>query len=95
MKQSELRPIGAKQLASHPLGLYRHNVQRDMPSLIAMMCAAQPIEHLASFRAMPNILMLRPGDGTETAGAYKVPHLRSVEAKGGLRMHVTQLQVVA
>jgi len=32
----------------------------------------QPIEHLASFRAMPNILMLRPGDGTETAGAYKV-----------------------
>ncbi len=32
----------------------------------------QPIEHLASFRAMPNILMLRPGDGKETAGAYKV-----------------------
>ncbi len=38
----------------------------------------QPIEHLASFRAMPNILMLRPGDGIETAGAYKVmsPSLR-------------------
>ncbi|RVW90627.1 Transketolase, chloroplastic [Vitis vinifera] len=32
----------------------------------------QPIEHLASFRAMPNILMLRPADGNETAGAYKV-----------------------
>lgn len=32
----------------------------------------QPIEHLASFRAMPNILMLRPGDGNETAGAYQV-----------------------
>ncbi|XP_042515018.1 transketolase, chloroplastic-like [Macadamia integrifolia] len=32
----------------------------------------QPIEHLSSFRAMPNILMLRPADGTETAGAYKV-----------------------
>ena len=31
----------------------------------------QPVEHLASFRAMPNILMLRPGDGNETAGAYK------------------------
>ena len=31
----------------------------------------QPIEHLASFRAMPNILMLRPGDGIETSGAYK------------------------
>ncbi|GKV12908.1 hypothetical protein SLEP1_g23993 [Rubroshorea leprosula] len=32
----------------------------------------QPIEHLASFRAMPNILMLRPADGNETVGAYKV-----------------------
>lgn len=32
----------------------------------------QPIEHLASFRAMPNVLMLRPADGKETAGAYKV-----------------------
>ncbi|KAK9861382.1 hypothetical protein WJX84_000637 [Apatococcus fuscideae] len=32
----------------------------------------QPIEHLASLRAMPNILMMRPGDGNETAGAYKV-----------------------
>ena len=31
----------------------------------------QPVEHLASFRAMPNILMLRPGDGNETAGAYQ------------------------
>ncbi|KAH7299835.1 hypothetical protein KP509_24G032100 [Ceratopteris richardii] len=32
----------------------------------------QPVEHLASFRAMPNILMLRPADGNETAGSYKV-----------------------
>ncbi|TKY45658.1 Transketolase [Spatholobus suberectus] len=32
----------------------------------------QPVEHLASFRAMPNILMLRPADGNETAGAYKI-----------------------
>ncbi|KAL9275097.1 Transketolase-2, chloroplastic-like protein [Drosera capensis] len=32
----------------------------------------QPIEHLASLRAMPNILMIRPADGTETAGAYRV-----------------------
>merc|ERR1711988_1265054 len=32
----------------------------------------QPIEHLASFRAMPNMLMVRPGDGNETAGAYRV-----------------------
>lgn len=32
----------------------------------------QPVEHLASFRAMPHILMMRPGDGIETAGCYKV-----------------------
>ena len=32
----------------------------------------QPVEHLASFRCMPNILMMRPGDGNETAGAYLV-----------------------
>ena len=32
----------------------------------------QPIEHLASFRAMPNMLTMRPGDGNETAGAYYV-----------------------
>jgi transketolase len=32
----------------------------------------QPVEHLASFRAMPNMLMMRPGDGNETAGAYAV-----------------------
>ncbi|KAI7731171.1 hypothetical protein M8C21_012224 [Ambrosia artemisiifolia] len=32
----------------------------------------QPIEQLASFRAMPNILMFHPADGNETAGAYKV-----------------------
>ncbi|GJQ11821.1 hypothetical protein GpartN1_g3612.t1 [Galdieria partita] len=30
----------------------------------------QPIEHLASFRAMPNVYMLRPADVTETAAAY-------------------------
>lgn len=35
----------------------------------------QPVEHLASFRAMPNILMMRPGDGNETAGCYKVTAL--------------------
>merc|ERR1739848_799671 len=32
----------------------------------------QPIEHLASFRVMPNMLMMRPGDGNETAGAYRI-----------------------
>jgi transketolase len=32
----------------------------------------QPIEQLASFRAMPNMLILRPGDANEVVEAYKV-----------------------
>jgi len=32
----------------------------------------QPIEHLSSFRAMPDMLTFRPAGGNETAGAYKV-----------------------
>lgn len=36
----------------------------------------QPIEHLASFRAMPNIHVIRPADVRETAAAY-IAALRS------------------
>jgi len=32
----------------------------------------QPIETIPSLRAMPNMLVFRPGDGNETSGAYKV-----------------------
>ncbi|KAM0861853.1 hypothetical protein ACQ4PT_045634 [Festuca glaucescens] len=32
----------------------------------------QPVEQLFSLRAMPNILVLRPADGTETSGAYRL-----------------------
>merc|ERR1712216_479031 len=32
----------------------------------------QPIEHLASFRAMPGMDMARPADGNETAAMYKM-----------------------
>ena len=32
----------------------------------------QPVETLASLRAIPNLLVMRPADGTETSGAYKV-----------------------
>jgi transketolase len=39
----------------------------------------QPIEHLVSFRAMPNMLTIRPCGGNETAGAYKA----AVENTGG------------
>jgi transketolase len=30
----------------------------------------EPIEHIASFRCMPNVSILRPGDATETAAAW-------------------------
>lgn len=32
----------------------------------------QPIETLASLRAIPNLLVFRPADGNETSGSYKV-----------------------
>lgn len=37
----------------------------------------QPVEHLAMLRAMPNMLVIRPCDGNETSGAYKVALTRS------------------
>jgi transketolase len=32
----------------------------------------QPVEHVASLRAIPNLTVIRPADGNETSGAYKV-----------------------
>tara|TARA_Y100001968_G_scaffold226184_1_gene208967 strand:+ start:5897 stop:7855 length:1959 start_codon:yes stop_codon:yes gene_type:complete len=32
----------------------------------------QPVETIPSLRAMPNMLVFRPGDGNETSGAYKI-----------------------
>lgn len=32
----------------------------------------QPVETVASLRAIPNLLVMRPADGNETSGAYKV-----------------------
>ena len=32
----------------------------------------QPVEHLASFRAMPGLTVIRPGDANETAQAWRV-----------------------
>jgi transketolase len=39
----------------------------------------QPVEHLASFRAMPNMCVIRPADANETAYAWRAAMLR----KGG------------
>ncbi|NEO28621.1 MAG: transketolase, partial [Kamptonema sp. SIO4C4] len=44
----------------------------------------QPIEQLASLRAIPDLVVLRPADGNETSGAYKVAVER---AKGIGRKH--------
>jgi transketolase len=32
----------------------------------------QPVETIASLRAIPNLLVIRPADGNETSGAYKI-----------------------
>ena len=32
----------------------------------------QPVEHLAALRAIPNLVVLRPGDGNETSAAWKL-----------------------
>jgi len=37
----------------------------------------QPVEHLPSLRAMPNLLMLRPADAAETAEAWRLALLHS------------------
>ncbi len=37
----------------------------------------QPIETIASLRAIPNLTVIRPADGNETSGAYKVAIERS------------------
>lgn len=32
----------------------------------------QPVEHIASLRLIPNLIVIRPADGNETSGAYKI-----------------------
>ncbi|WP_392531286.1 transketolase [Nostoc sp. C117] len=39
----------------------------------------QPIETLASLRAIPNLTVIRPADGNETSGAYKIAIERAKE----------------
>lgn len=36
----------------------------------------QPIEHIATFRVMPNLCLIRPGDANETAYAWRAAMLR-------------------
>ena len=61
MRMSALSEVGVLYVMTHDsIGL-----GEDGPT-------HQPVEHLASFRAMPNLLTMRPCDGNETAGCYKV-----------------------
>ncbi len=36
------------------------------------MADAQPVEHLAALRAIPNLQVLRPGDAIETAECWEI-----------------------
>jgi transketolase len=46
----------------------------------------QPIEHLASLRAMPNLRLIRPADANETAVAWQV----AIESKGTTGLVLTR-----
>jgi transketolase len=49
----------------------------------------QPIEHLASLRAMPGLSLIRPADGNETAQAWRL----AVEADGPVGLVLTRQNV--
>ncbi len=51
----------------------------------------QPIEHLASFRAMPGVVVLRPGDPEETVHAWRI----AIERREGPTILVLTRQKVA
>ena len=50
----------------------------------------QPVEHLASLRAMPNMWVIRPGDANETAEAWRM----ALERKNGPSCIVLSRQTV-
>ena len=49
----------------------------------------QPIEHLMALRAMPNLVVIRPADGNETAQAWKV----ALERRGPTALILTRQAV--
>src|SRR5205085_6007045 len=50
----------------------------------------QPIEHLTALRAIPNLLVVRPADGVETAAAWGV----ALERRDGPTLLVLTRQTV-
>jgi len=49
----------------------------------------QPIEHLASLRAMPGLRVFRPGDANETVAAWKV----AIESRGPTAVVLTRQEI--
>ena len=49
----------------------------------------QPVEHLASLRAMPGLVLVRPADANETAQAWRL----AVEAEGPVGLALTRQDV--
>lgn len=49
----------------------------------------QPVEHLASLRAIPNLTVLRPADANETAAAWKI----ALESDGPVALALTRQNV--
>ena len=48
----------------------------------------QPVEHVASLRAIPDLIVYRPADGNETSGAYKVA-VEKAKGIGGTKKQPT------
>lgn len=83
MALSKLRPYGATffVFTDYARPAIRLSALMGIPSLFIVTHDAlgdgedgpthQPIEHLASFRAMPNLVTVRPGDANEVVEAYR------------------------
>ncbi|MFO1475576.1 MAG: transketolase [Verrucomicrobiota bacterium] len=80
---SKLRPYGATFFifSDYARPAIRMSALMELPTLFVFTHDAlgdgedgpthQPVEHLASFRAMPGIVVLRPGDANEVVEAYR------------------------
>ncbi len=51
----------------------------------------QPVEHVASLRAIPDLYVIRPADGNETSGAYKVAIKAAKGKRAGNKVRPTLL----
>ena len=93
---SKLRPFGATFVifSDYMRGAIRLSALMELPTLFVLTHDAmgdgedgpthQPVEHLASLRAMPGLTLFRPGDANEVVEAYRyvmqMPHRPAVLA---------------